>query len=245
MRALGLGVERNRARRSIREVCVVGRGAARRTWDARGRPCSADAPAMLGAEQVADAADVSAGGVDLLEDSVAAERLRVHAGLLPRESVAWRVEPRRGALRDEQVRIGGARPPGGAMIEPSRETHFIGLCERDAAAVRKAEAAIDDVGELDRAGRPVSECAERDDSDAERGRGVGMIQRGADRGRVERHRDRLPDTHARQLQGSFQLLSEPVSSREAQTRTTADRATASHACAATWTASHGEPSGGV
>lgn len=54
------------------------------------------------AEQVADTADVTAGGMNLGEDAVGAQRLRVHASFLPGEGCAGCVEAWGGLLGDEK-----------------------------------------------------------------------------------------------------------------------------------------------
>lgn len=112
--------------------------------------------------------------------------LRIQAGLLPGESVAGSEQSRRGVLRDEQVGVESSRPVRGPVVQPGRKTHFDWFSERSGAALGQSGVAVDDVGEPERAGLPVSEGVEHDDRDAERCLRVEMDQRGADRSRVER-----------------------------------------------------------
>lgn len=99
-------------------------------------------------EEVADAADVTAGGVDLVEDSVLAQGSGSDGAVLPGEGVPARDEPRRGASVDEQVRVGAVGPGLVAVVEPGCEPALDGCGERDVAAV-ETEATVDDVGELE------------------------------------------------------------------------------------------------
>src|SRR3954452_20363367 len=72
-------------------------------------------------EQVTDAADVAAGGVDLLQDAVFAQRLGSDTCSLP-TTASGGEQPRRGALVDEQMRVDGVRPGPGAVVQPPSQT---------------------------------------------------------------------------------------------------------------------------
>lgn len=48
------------------------------------------------AEEIADAAEIATGGVDLLENAIRAQRLRIDSGLLPREGQSGSREARSG-----------------------------------------------------------------------------------------------------------------------------------------------------
>ncbi len=93
-------------------------------------------------EQVADPSDVAAGGVDLVEDAVLAKGLGGEVDFLPGELPADRGQPGCGAPADEQVRVDGARPGPGAVIEPRGEPGQHRAGERDVPAV-EGEAAVD------------------------------------------------------------------------------------------------------
>ena len=142
------------------------------------------------AEQFADASDVAAGGADLVEDAVFAEGLRGEADVVRGEAAADRREPGCGASVDEQVRVDRVGP--GRVLRWSSQAARRGStgAARGMLAAVDGEAAVDDVGELDD-----SEVLRGDARGTRRGRqrargGVGRVERGADRGGVERERDR-------------------------------------------------------
>src|SRR6266542_1968923 len=76
-------------------------------------------------EEVADAADVAAAGVDLLQDAVFAQRLgsEVRSSPSPRELAADRDEAWCAAPADEQMRVDAVRPGPCPVVEPGAEAN--------------------------------------------------------------------------------------------------------------------------
>ncbi len=64
-------------------------------------------------EEIADAADVTSGGVDFLEDAVFSERLRFERCAFPGELATDGREAWRGFAADEQMRVDAAGPGAG------------------------------------------------------------------------------------------------------------------------------------
>ena len=73
------------------------------------------------AEEVADPTDVSAGGVDLLEDAVFSQSLGAEVCPLPGELFADRDEPWCTDAANEQVRVDAVGPGSVAVVEPGGE----------------------------------------------------------------------------------------------------------------------------
>ena len=131
------------------------------------------------AEKVADPPDISASGVDFLEDAVFSQGLGPEAGVGPGELFAHRGEPGPAFMVDEQVGVSGGRPLPGAVVEPGGKTDFYWPGERD-FSVFEGEAAVDDIGELQAGQLAGGEGVERHQRDGERGGGVGGVERVAD-----------------------------------------------------------------
>ena len=93
--------------------------------------CSGDAEA----EQVAEAPQVSSGGVDLVQDAVLTQDLGAQRAVLPGEGVTTGNEPGCGASVDQHVRVEAGRPGGVAVVEPGGEPCPHGRAERDVPAL--------------------------------------------------------------------------------------------------------------
>ena len=98
-------------------------------------------------EEVADAAYVAAGGVDLVEDAVLAQGAWSYGAVLPGEGAAAGDESWCGSSVDEQVRVGAGGPGLVAVVEPGSQPCSDRCGERDVAAVQ-VEPPVDDVGQL-------------------------------------------------------------------------------------------------
>ena len=132
-------------------------------------------------EEVADAAYVAAGGVDLLEDAVLAQGLGSEVGVLPGEGLADGTSRGARAPVDEQVRVDGVRPGSLPVVEPGGEAGPDRGGERDVPVV-EGEAAVDDVGQLQLAELLAGQGVEGDQGDGERdSRGRASSARGGSR----------------------------------------------------------------
>ena len=98
-------------------------------------------------EEVADAADVAAGGVDLGQDAVFSQGLGSQGGSVPRELFADRGEAPCADPADEEVRVDAGRPGPVAVIQPGGEAYSYRAGQADVPAV-EGQASVDDVGEL-------------------------------------------------------------------------------------------------
>src|SRR2546425_8427786 len=98
-------------------------------------------------EEVADAANVSAGRMDLLEDAVLAQRLGSEVRFGPRELAADGNEAWSAAAADVQEGVDGARPGTCPIVEPRREPDAHRSGQRDAPLVQR-EPSVVDIGEL-------------------------------------------------------------------------------------------------
>ena len=129
-------------------------------------------------EQVADAADIAAGCVDLLKNSVFSQCLGSQVGVGPWELATDGVEAGCAANSDEQVRVDGRGPGCGAVVKPCGDTHVHRPGEGNTSSA-EAESPVDDVGELELLDLVGGEGVERDESYRECCRGVGRVQRPA------------------------------------------------------------------
>jgi hypothetical protein len=100
-------------------------------------------------KEFTDAADVAAGGADLVEDPVLAKGLGRQIDLSPGEGPAHLGEAGCGSPVDEQVRVCGPGPGLCSVVEPRSEPRHHGRCEGNDAAA-EGEAPVDDVGEGER-----------------------------------------------------------------------------------------------
>lgn len=113
-------------------------------------------------EQVADAAHVATGGVDLVRDAVLAQRPRTQGDVALGEAVADGHQPWRGAPADQQVGIEAARPATVAVVEPGRQPGPDRCRQRD-LGITDGELAVDDVGQQDLSQLLAGQRVERDE----------------------------------------------------------------------------------
>jgi len=94
------------------------------------------------AEQVTEAADVSAGGQGLVQDAVLADGLRGDADGVADPGTADRSFGNGGVPVDEQARVDGGGSAAGALVEPGGQPLADGTGQRDDPAVQ-VERALD------------------------------------------------------------------------------------------------------
>src|SRR6266496_2477544 len=111
-------------------------------------------------EEGADASDISAGGMDFVEDPVGPDIARCRAEDESWQSVADGRGPQSAAEVDEYVRVGRVRPAAVAVVEVGSQPNKNGFGEQDRASVED-KSTIVDVGEVQRAqlaGAQAVEC---------------------------------------------------------------------------------------
>ena len=127
-------------------------------------------------EEVADSADISATGMDLLENAVLSQRLGPQRRLPPWERTADRQEAWGGAPVDEQVRVTRARPGPPSVVEPGAESREHGAGQGDGSAPED-ESSVDDIGDIERAELLAGQGVEGDQGDGQCDGGIGRIER--------------------------------------------------------------------
>ena len=138
-------------------------------------------------EEVADAANVTTGGVDLLENAILSEGLGSEVCVRPGELASDGNEAWRTATTHEQVRVDAARPASRPMVKPRGEAHAHGVSEGN-DATSEVEPAVDDVGELQLAELLAGQRVKGDQRYRQGDGGIGRVEGLTDRFGVQRQR---------------------------------------------------------